>query len=245
MQAFKTIKHKSGTHIPLFIFGDHTSSYIPPELDNLGLRGNDLTRHIAHDIGTEALVRGLCARFGCAGQAAGVSRLVLDCNRDPKAAGLIPKKSDGTVIKGNQHLSQADKAHRLATIHTPYHAALSRGLDDVTERTHDPLIVSVHSFTPRLKSGGEMRKTEMGLLFKGDIETAKATRDQLLDIGRNFTIGMNKPYSAFVLNYTIDTNVMPRGLRHITFEVRQDLIDTPEKGVGMTGVLERVLKALI
>ena len=245
LKAFKSIDPKSGNECPLFIFGDHTSNFIPSELNNLGLSGDDLTRHIAHDIGTEGLVRGLCARFGCAGQVAGVSRLVLDCNRDPNAAGLIPKDSDGTVITGNQNLSQADKSSRIAQIHTPYHAALSRGLEDVSARTRDPLIVSIHSFTPQLKSGGDWRMTEMGLLFKGDIETAHATREQFMRMGRNFTVGMNKPYSAFVLNYTVDTNVMPRGLRHITFEVRQDLIDTPAKEVDITQVLERVLKALI
>lgn len=241
-KAFKSINPKSGNQCPLFIFGDHTSSFIPSELNNLGLSGDDLTRHIAYDIGTEGLVRGLCAHFGCAGHVAGVSRLVLDCNRDPNAAGLIPKESDGTVITGNQNLGQADKTNRITQIHTPYHAALSRALDDVSSRTHDPLIVSIHSFTPQLKFGGDWRMTEMGLLFKGDIKTAKATETLLKP---NFTVGMNKPYSAFVLNYTVDTNVMPRGLRHITFEVRQDLIDTPAKEVDITQVLERVLKALI
>ena len=56
---------------------------------------------------------------------------------------------------------------------------------------------------------------------------------------------MNKPYSAFKLNYTVDTHVMERGLRHITFEVRQDLVDTKQKQIEITDVLARAIKALI
>jgi len=84
----------------LFIFGDHASRHIPDEYDNLGLSGGDLTRHIAWDIGTEAIIRGLCAHFGCAGQLAGVSRLVIDLNRDPQASGLIPETSDACTKRG-------------------------------------------------------------------------------------------------------------------------------------------------
>ena len=40
-------------NVPLFIFGDHASKHIPEEYNNLGLSGDDLTRHIAWDIGTE------------------------------------------------------------------------------------------------------------------------------------------------------------------------------------------------
>ena len=41
---------------PLFFFGDHASRHIPARYDNLGLSGDDLTRHIAWDIGTEAVL---------------------------------------------------------------------------------------------------------------------------------------------------------------------------------------------
>lgn len=242
MPAFYSIPEKRSARkrMPLFIFGDHASNYIPPELDNLGLSGDDLTRHIAWDIGTDRLVRGLCARLKCAGQVAGMSRLVIDYNRDPDAPGLIPEVSDGTIVPGNRNVSQAEKNRRLKDYHAPYHAALRAAL----KRNDDPLIVSMHSFTDKPKTG-EWRMTEIGLLHKGDLETSLRAQEQLMRTGRNFTIGMNTPYSAFVLNYTVDADVMPTGLRHLTFEIRQDLMDTDAKVDDMTEVIAQVLKPLI
>jgi len=63
--AFHTLAAASET--PLLIFGDHASKVIPPRYNNLGLSGADLTRHIAHDIGTDSVIRALCQRFGAAG----------------------------------------------------------------------------------------------------------------------------------------------------------------------------------
>ena len=243
MTPFEVISSTGASITPLFVFGDHTSKAIPKSLSNLGLSGDDVTRHIAWDIGTDALVRGLCVRFGCAGHLAGVSRLVIDCNRDPNALGLIPESSDGTLIPLNQNIMPSERAHRIASIHTPYHASLSASLDRVSAQ--DPLIVSVHSFTPKLRSGGASRPTDIGLLFKGDLETAIAAKQGLKRARPDFVIGMNKPYSAFKLNYTVDTHVMERGLRHITFEVRQDLVDTKQKQIEITDVLARAIKALI
>jgi predicted N-formylglutamate amidohydrolase len=44
-EAFHIIPSASET--PLFFFGDHASRHIPDRYDNLGLTGDDLTRHIA------------------------------------------------------------------------------------------------------------------------------------------------------------------------------------------------------
>ena len=104
---------------PLFVFGDHASKHIPDEYDNLGLSGDDLTRHIAWDIGTETIVRELCTHFGCGGQVAGVSRLVIDLNRDVEMRGLIPASSDGSKIPGNEDLSQAARQTVLTAFIIP------------------------------------------------------------------------------------------------------------------------------
>jgi len=245
MPVFETIKAKSGTAVPLFIFGDHSSAHIPQAYNNLGLTGEDLTRHIAVDIGTESLIRNLCTRFGCAGHLAGVSRLVLDCNRDPDAPGLIPRVSDGTRIPGNENISPSERARRIAQIHTPYHAALGQALDRAAADTPDPLIVSMHSFTPQLKSGGAFRPTQIGLLRKADPDSTQRAAHVLARLHPDRAVAVNKPYSAFDLNYTVDTQVTPRGLRHITFEIRQDLIDTRDKIGVMSQVLDDVLSALI
>ena len=236
--AFESIPAVKNT--PLFIFGDHASKHIPAEYDNLGLSGDDLTRHIAWDIGTETIVRELCAHFGCAGQVAGVSRLVIDLNRDPEAAGLIPVTSDGTDIDANKNLSEAARQDRIDRFYGPYHVALGAALDGL----EDPLVLSVHSFTPQPKTGG-FRPTDIGLLVKDDVKSAEQFRDGLINTMPHFTIGMNKPYSAYDLNHTIDANVAPRGLRHLAIELRQDHIGTDKKARDMARDLAVLLEPLI
>ena len=245
MQAFETIEKKSGTSVPLFIFGDHASKHIPARFNNLGLSGDDLTRHIALDIGTDGLVRNLCTAFGCAGHLATASRLVIDCHRDPNSPGLIPHVSDGTPIPGNTEISDKERKRRIDDIHTPYHEGLSAALDKVSVDTIDPLIVAMHSFTPQLKSGGPRRTLDIGLLCKGDMQSAEAMRDILKTQNPQLSVELNEPYSAFDLFYTEDVQVMPRGLRHVVFEVRQDLIDSPDKVAAMSQVLESAISALI
>jgi predicted N-formylglutamate amidohydrolase len=243
-KPYHTIKAKTGGR-PLFIFADHASRHIPKLLNDMGLSGDDLTRHIAHDIGTMGLLEGLCERFGCAGQAAVVSRLVIDVNRDPNGAGLIPEISDGTIIPGNVNISVAERTRRIGACHTPYHAALGENIERAARDTDDPLIVSLHSFTPNLRDGGQFRMTEIGLLHKSDPKTAELIRTQFMRMGRNFSVGMNHPYSAFDLNYTVDVQVTPRGLRHVTFEIRQDLMGDAAGERDMVDVLARVIGRVI
>lgn len=226
--------------MPLFIFGDHASRHIPDEYHDLGLSGDDLTRHIAWDIGTETIVRELCAHFGCGGQLAGVSRLVIDLNRELDMRGLIPEESDGTLIPGNKDVSEADRQDRIQRFYTPYHDALGAELD----KLDDPLVISVHSFTPK-PDLGDFRLLDIGLLVKHDEDSAEQFREMFMRLGRSFTIGMNEPYSAYDLNHTIDANVAPRGFRHLAIEVRQDHIDTQEMAADIARVLAGRLEPLV
>ena len=209
----------AASETPLFFFGDHASRHIPDRYENLGLTGDDLTRHIAWDIGSEAVIRGLCERFDCGGIVAGFSRLLIDPNRSKRMDSLIPEASDGTLIPGNQNVSVEARAERIETLYTPYHTALTKSLNAVTS----PLVVSVHSFTPK-PNEGEARTLDMGLLVKHDEGTAQAFKDALYRTAPKLSVGMNEPYSAYDLNHTIDLHVAPRALRHLAIEIRQDHI---------------------
>ena len=208
---------------PLFLFGDHASRHIPDRYANLGLSGDALTRHIAWDIGSEDVIRGLCNRFGCGGIVAGFSRLLIDPNRSKRMACLVPESSDGTVIPGNQNLDAAVRAERIETLYAPYHAALSAQLNAQSS----PLTISVHSFTPKPDTG-EKRSLDLGLLIKHDESTAQAFKDAIYRLAPKLTVGMNEPYSAHDLNHTIDFHVAPRALPHLAIEIRQDHIHHPQ-----------------
>jgi len=238
--AFHTIPAKWGT--PLFIFGDHSSNIIPPEFDNLGLSGEDLTRHIAWDIGTEDLIRELCQIYGCGGHLAGFSRLVIDPNRDVSSSSLIPAVTDGTRVPGNQDLSGAARQSRIDRFYQPYHDGLATALDSIPD---DTLVISLHSFTPKPLEG-DPRRTDIGLLVKHDVETAKACQDQFNSkISRYYDVGINEPYSAYDLNHTVDFHVAPRGLRHLAIEVRQDHVETESRAKDMAMILDKVLHDIV
>ncbi len=226
--------------VQLFVFADHASRHIPAELNNLGLSGDDLTRHIAWDIGTDVIAKYLCQHFGCAGQIAAVSRLVIDLNRDTGMPSAVPIESDGTPIPGNKGLSPKELQARIDAYHKPYHVALSRSL----AAYDDPLVISMHSFTAKPVLGN-YRSVDIGLLVKHDEPSAEALRQRFEEFGGGLKIGINEPYSAHVLNYTIDTAVAARGLRHLAIEIKQSHIDTDKKAENMARILAGRLEPLV
>lgn len=235
---FDIIPAKSETQ--LFLFGDHASRHIPDRYSNLGLSGDDLTRHIAWDIGTEAVIRGLCARFNCGGVVAGFSRLLIDPNRSKRMASLIPESSDGTLIPGNQDVDAEARAERIETLYSPYHAALTKQLNGLSS----PLTVSLHSFTPKPKNGTR-RTLDMGLLVKHDEGTAQDFKDAIYRVAPKLSVGINEPYSAHDLNHTIDLHVAPRALPHLAIEIRQDHIRHDQGVARYVKILGDALKQIM
>ena len=230
----------STSDVPLFLFGDHASRHIPERYGDLGLTGEDLTRHIAWDIGTEALIRGLCARFGCGGIVAGFSRLLIDPNRSKRMDCLIPKDSDGTVIPGNQDVDAEVRQERIDTLYAPYHQALSKQLS----AQNSPLTISVHSFTPKPHMG-ERRRLDMGLLVKHDKASAERFKLLLNQLAREYSVGINEPYSAMDLNHTVDLHIAPRALPHLAIEIRQDHIDTEAGVTRFVKLIGDALKSML
>ena len=238
--AFQTLPAKGAT--PLLVFGDHASRRIPARYQDLGLSGEDLTRHIAWDIGTEAVIRALCERFGAAGHICGFSRLLIDANRDPNAPGLIPNVSDGTDISGNMHLPEMERAVRMAEFYTPYHGGLAKAVETLKRAHKDPLIVSVHSFTPKPLTG-EKREMDLALLVKDDTKSADKFMSAAAQHLPGFDTRINEPYSAYDLNYTIDVHAS--SARHLAIEIRQDHIETQSKAESFAVLLGNILADLI
>lgn len=237
-EAYTKISAKK--NVPLFVFGDHASCHIPEKYNNLGLTGNDLNRHIAWDIGTDEVVRGLCDEFGCAGQIAGVSRLMIDLNRDLTLKSLIPEVTDKTIVPGNTNLSDKEWQSRVDSYYTPYHEAMGRALDTMGFG----MAISIHSFTPQLV-GQKPRELEIGLLFKVDEVSAEMFTASLKKVRPDWRIAYNEPYSAFDLNHTVDDNVSSRGLPHLSIEVNQALIDSDAKSRKVAKILAEALRPLV
>ena len=229
-----------GQNPAVFVFADHASNHVPDWIGGLGSTDMDAQRHIAWDIGTEWVARELCRELNCGGLICGFSRLVIDANRDLRFDGLIPSLSDGTLIPANVDLSEAQRQDRIARLYTPYHNALSDALD----ARPNTLAISIHSFTPQL-SGQAPRSTDIGMLVKDDPDTADRFIAALQPRAPDLRIEVNQPYSAYVLNHTVDHNVVPRGLRHLAIELRQDHIANNKDAVSMAHILARAIEPLL
>lgn len=221
---------------PFFVFCDHASNRIPAEMSCLGLPSDILQTHIAWDIGAGALSRALARRLNGRLFECGFSRLIIDVNRDFTSDDLIPATSDQIPVPGNQMLTDAERRRRVNEFHQPYHRRLAAALDEATQ-VHDKLfVVSVHSFTNRLMGAAQDRPWPVGLLWRDDEESARAAINYLTG-KTGWLIGDNEPYDARVFNYSVDNHIGPRGLRHLTLEVRQDKLSDDQSIAIMADII--------
>jgi predicted N-formylglutamate amidohydrolase len=199
----------------VLILCDHASNAVPAGVD-LGIAPAVLDKHIAIDIGAAAVSEALAAHLDTPAILATVSRLVIDLNREPDSAGLIPHISDGHAIPGN---GTADRAERIARFHAPYHRAIAKAI-----RARRPaLLVSVHSFTPRLEQhDGPARPWEIGILYNRDARAARIGIELLKQAG--VVTGDNEPYSGRLLNATMNRHAEGNGIPYLGVEIRNDLI---------------------
>lgn len=217
---------------------DHASNAVPADI-TLGIPAQLLHEHIAVDIGTAAIAERLAQCHAIPAHIATVSRLVCDLNREEEAPGLVPEASDGHPIPGNVG---ADREARLARFHRPYHTALEHWL----AAAEPALILSLHSFTPRLASRDEPRPWQVGVLYNQDDRAARIAIPLLAAEGLN--VGDNLPYSGRDLNYTMNRHAEAKGRAYLGIELRQDLVATPEThsrwAALLANIAQRVASAL-
>ncbi len=237
--------HLPVTESRFLLIGDHAGLAIPRSLGDLGLAAGDRCRHIALDLGVRELGEALGERLQAPFVRQHFSRLVCDCNRNPRDPEWAPVISDGTPIPGNRNLAEKDRQARCAAIFEPYHAAIAAALEAREAKSASTILVSLHSFTPNMS--GEQRPWDIGILHDGR-EDAYAL--DVLDYLRGMEglcIGDNQPYKMDDTDYTVPRHAYPLGLFYIEVEVRQDHL-ADEAGVerfaevlheGLTAVLPK------
>lgn len=203
-----------GKRQDVLLLCDHASNAVPADV-NLDIAPELLNLHIAADIGADPLTRSLAARLDAPAILATVSRLVIDLHREPDHVSLIPHRSDGHWIPGNDPV---DRAGRIARFHAPYHRLLARRIRAQRPR----LILSIHSFTPCLEHGGTDRPWQVGILYNRDARAARPAIELFREQG--FVTGDNEPYSGRLLNATLNRHAEANGIPSIAIEVRNDLI---------------------
>lgn len=216
----------------IMVVSDHASNRVPDDID-LGIDSALLDQHIAVDIGVAGIAERMVERPGIAAFLGNVSRLVCDFNRDEHAPAVIPIASDGHAIPGNA-LDHAGHEARLARFFRPYHAALADTLDAAPAA----LILSLHSFTPRLATSDEPRPWQIGVLYNEDDRAARIAIPLLEAEG--LIVGDQEPYSGRLLNATMNRHAEAEGRPYLGVEVRQDQIGTAEGQARWAELLARV-----
>jgi predicted N-formylglutamate amidohydrolase len=207
---------------PFLLVCDHAGSHIPRRLGTLGVADSERQRHIAWDIGAAGVVRHMAARLGAFAILQSYSRLVIDCNRDPRVSTSIATISEDTPIPGNENLSQADREARIAEIYRPYHDRIAAELDRRQAAALPTLLIAIHSFTPVYR--GVARPWHVGMLYNRDDSLAVAMME-LLNREGGLVVGDNQPYAVSdESDYTIPVHAERRGLPYGEIEIRQDLI---------------------
>jgi predicted N-formylglutamate amidohydrolase len=203
---------------------DHASNRVPDDVagGDLGLPAADMARHIAYDIGAEDVARAMAEALSAPLAMSRFSRLVIDPNRGEDDPTLLMQIYDGSIIPANRGVADAEVQRRLERFHRPYHAAVA----DLLADRADPIVVSVHSFTPQLR-GREPRPWHVGVLYAGDTRLAYPLIARLRE-EPDLCVGDNEPYKGHLPGDAIDQHALAHGRLNVLIEVRNDLIERPE-----------------
>jgi predicted N-formylglutamate amidohydrolase len=210
---------------PFLLTSDHYGRLIPRALGDLGVPADELTRHIAWDIGIAGVADALSQHLDAHLIAQRYSRLVIDCNRPPQAASSIPRISEATVIPGNEGLGREATGARRGQIFDPYHRRIAEVIEQRLRDRIPTVLVSLHSFTPVY--AGIARPWHIGTLYHRDTRLPPLLL-KLLRAEADLVIGDNEPYAVSdETDYTIPVHGEARGLMNSGIEIRQDLIADP------------------
>jgi predicted N-formylglutamate amidohydrolase len=226
----------------LLVLCDHAENMLPEAYGTLGLRAEDLHRHVAYDLGAAALAERLADALGAPAVLSRFSRLLIDPNRGLDDPTLVMQISDGLIVPGNVGLGEDELHARIERYYTPYHQAIARAVETGVAWGKPPVIVSVHSFTQAWK--GAPRPWSVGVLWDKDPRLALPLLTALRAVP-GIEVGDNVPYSGQLKGDTLYRHGTAQGLAHALVEVRQDLILGPEGQAAWASRLARILRKVL
>ena len=228
---------------PFFLTCEHAGRAFPARLGTLGLAGSDLERHIAWDIGAAGVARELSARLDATLVLQRYSRLVVDCNRAPDAPDFVAEASEDTVVPGNRGLGEAAIDARATEIFHPYHDRIHDLLEARIAAGRLTVAVSAHTCTPVYL--GVHRPWHIGVMYEHDDRLAREMLAVLREEGEQagLEVGDNQPYfMTSDKDYSMPRHGQGRGILHVGFEIRQDLVESEAGQREWAQRVERVLR---
>ena len=199
---------------------EHASALVPERLGDLGLSAELRQSHIAWDPGALSVAMMLSEMLDATLIYQRFSRLVYDCNRPPEASDSIPEISEIFEVPGNRGLTAAEKDVRTQALYIPFHAAIDRLLAERRAEGRDPVIVTIHSFTPVYK--GVTRTVEIGILHDSDSRLADG---MLAGVSGGYDVRRNEPYAPVDgVTHTLRRHALGENHLNVMIEIRNDLI---------------------
>ena len=244
MGPYAAVEEIDGAEQRFLLICDHATNLVPPEVGggSLGLPPEEMSRHIAYDIGVRGVTHALAAHLAAPALLTRFSRLVIDPNRGEDDPTLVMRLYDGTIIPGNRAVPPGEIERRLVAYHRPYHDRIEARLDAAIARGRQPALVSIHSYTPQLR-GRPPRPWQVGILWHHDGRIARPLMARLRAEG--LVVGDNEPYSGELEGDTMSRHGTGRGLPHVLIEIRQDLIGTPEAQQTWAARLAPILATIV
>jgi predicted N-formylglutamate amidohydrolase len=227
---------------PVLLMCEHASNRLPFAKGIRAAHRELLRSHWGWDIGAWALARDLAGRLAASAVGGRWSRLLIDLNRRVDDPTLIRRTAGSTVLPWNAGIGAEAIERRVLTYHTPYHAEIDRLILRRLVRGVRPILLAVHSFTPRLT--GRSRRFEMGILYEHHRGLAHRLGRGLRDAG--LTVRYNQPYSGMAgMMYAVDRHGSHHRLPCLEIEVNQILLESGDATRRLGGSIARAVHALL
>lgn len=205
----------------IILICEHAGDVVPRKLNLLGMDPEDYKCHYAVDIGVRDVTRYLSGLLNVPAILGNYSRLVVDLNRAVDHPTTFAPTGEGKPVPGNINITAEDKAQRLQEIYEPYHQALSGILDRVISSGTTPVVVSIHSFTPKFFNF--VRPWEIAFLHSDDARLSHAMIGYFKRLG--YQVGDNEPYDHRIARGgSVNRHAGLRRLPHTMVEYRNDMI---------------------
>lgn len=238
---------KTGESILAFT-GPHNGLAVPKALpDCLGMEHTWFDKaHEAQDLHMESLFDHMQQRFPDASFIAGnYSRLVTDLNREPNnTVAYNSSEYDNLIINANQSdlCCEEEEKRRLQEIYYPYHNAKTQLFSQIREMHQGVIALDMHSFSPTWQ--GQDRKPEIGTIRTEKTPLSRALESFLREQDEYRFIS-GEPYRAAEHPINASRMISQRNdIQYLGLEIRNDLINTPEKREKMCNFLEKCVEHL-
>ncbi|MCB0394842.1 MAG: N-formylglutamate amidohydrolase, partial [Bdellovibrionales bacterium] len=221
----------------IFLTCEHATNWLPTFLKREVPKAL-LNTHRAYDLGAKEITQYMTKSLGAESFYGNISRLAIDLNRTRghKNSFSIFSKKLPTEYRNALEEDYLGK----------YTKNIFVRVEKLLKQKKQLVVFSVHTFTPVFK--GNVRKTEIGLLFrptiKKEVELAKKLK-RYLQKNSNYAVHFNLPYRGHTdcfLNHLSDRHKKNPNYLGIFFEVNQRLLKSRNEDKRIAKLLSEAIK---